>query len=105
LQVALNWDDAESEFFLKDAIALHETLFQYKVHPNIRNWAGDTALYAAVDNGHNNDIVSLFLGRGADINVKGFNARTALHRAASRDLIDLSDRPTHAPSGQTLVAS
>ena len=99
----------ESEFFLRDAIALHETLFQCKADPNIRNWAGDTALHAVVDNGHNKDIISLLLDHGADINAKDFNSCTALHIAASRDLIDLPDRPTPAPHvsnpGQIFVAS
>jgi ankyrin repeat protein len=97
LQVALDWHDPESEFFLEDSMALLQTLFNSSADPNIKDWGGNSALHVAVDNGSSKEIVSLLLDHYAEINAKGYNARSALHLAAFRDLTEPPE-PTRARS-------
>lgn len=88
LQVALNWYNAESDwFFQKNTIVLLEALLPFKADPNSKSWSGDTALHAAMYNGHSKKVVNL-LEHGAEVNAQGYNLRTPLHIASSMQLND-----------------
>ncbi|TVY84381.1 Ankyrin repeat-containing protein [Lachnellula suecica] len=72
--------------------------------PDVQDGSGWTPLMIAVSLKEGDELVDLFLRKGADVNAKNFNGQTALHFTASKNNLDIGRKLLDAkPPASTRV--